>query len=322
MSIRKVLVIKHGALGDFILATGPMRAIREHHKDAHITLLTTPPYKTLGEATGWFDDVWVDTRPSFWKIRENFRTIHRIRDAQFDRVYDLQTSSRSNFYFRALGRKKPQWNGIIEWCSHPHLNPERKHMHTIERQAEQLSIAGIETVPRPNVGFLKADISRFNLPERYALVVAGGSKHRPEKRWSMDGFQKLGNWLLEKEITPVFLGTKAEKWHVHDIVGKVKGAINLTDGTSFAEIAELARHAQLAVGNDTGPMHLIAAAKCPSFVLFSEASKPELCAPWGKHVTSIQEPDLSKLDVMDVRDVIEDTLDLDKPANQKTTNLK
>ena len=52
-------MIKLGALGDFIQACGPFRAIRDHHVGANITLLTTVPFVPLAEATGYFDIVWV-----------------------------------------------------------------------------------------------------------------------------------------------------------------------------------------------------------------------------------------------------------------------
>jgi ADP-heptose:LPS heptosyltransferase len=60
-----VLVIKLSALGDFVQALGPMKAIRDHHARAQITLLTTAAFADLGQATGWFDQVWIDRRPGF-----------------------------------------------------------------------------------------------------------------------------------------------------------------------------------------------------------------------------------------------------------------
>ena len=53
-------------------------------------------------------------------------------------------------------------------------------------------------------------------------------------------------------------------------------------------------------GNLLGPMHLIAAAGCPSVVLFSQASDPALCAPRGRSVTVLRKPDLSALSLEDV----------------------
>jgi ADP-heptose:LPS heptosyltransferase len=55
----------------------------------------------------------------------------------------------------------------------------------------------------------------------------------------------------------------------------------------------------VAVGNDTGPMHLIAAAGCSSVVLFSADSDPALCAPRGK-VAVLRRPDLAQLTVDEV----------------------
>jgi ADP-heptose:LPS heptosyltransferase len=70
--------------------------------------------------------------------------------------------------------------------------------------------------------------------------------------------------------------------------------------TSFAEIAALARAAAAAIGNDTGPMHLIALAGCPSLVLFSAASKPAQTAPRGPAVEILQRPSLATLSLDDV----------------------
>ena len=59
----KILVIKLGALGDFIQALGPMAAIRKHHPDAHITILTTKPFENFAKDCGYFDEIWLDERP-------------------------------------------------------------------------------------------------------------------------------------------------------------------------------------------------------------------------------------------------------------------
>ncbi|MBN8903381.1 MAG: hypothetical protein J0H57_20345, partial [Rhodospirillales bacterium] len=61
--------------------------------------------------------------------------------------------------------------------------------------------------------------------------------------------------------------------------------------------ADLARAARVAVGNDTGPMHLIGTAGCPSLVLFSDESDPALCAPRGPSVAVLRRPDLAGLEV-------------------------
>ena len=60
---REILIIKLGALGDFIQALGPMPDIRRHHAGDRITLLTTPRYAELATQTRLFDDILIDRRP-------------------------------------------------------------------------------------------------------------------------------------------------------------------------------------------------------------------------------------------------------------------
>ena len=66
---RKVLVIKLAALGDVVQAFPPFVHIRQAHPDAHITLLTTPPYASLAAASPYFDAIETDGRPkrAMWK---------------------------------------------------------------------------------------------------------------------------------------------------------------------------------------------------------------------------------------------------------------
>ncbi len=70
--------------------------------------------------------------------------------------------------------------------------------------------------------------------------------------------------------------------------------------TGLLDIAALARGARAAVGNDTGPMHLMAAAGAPSVALFSAASDPALCGQRGPHVAILRRPVLADLEPGDV----------------------
>ena len=293
----RVLVIKLSSLGDVIQAMGPFAAIRAHHADARITLLTTRPYAELAAASPWFDEVWVDERPPVWDLRGLLRLRKRLRSARFDMVYDLQTSERSSSYFHIMGR--PPWSGIAAGCSHPHDNPDRDLMHTLDRQAEQLARAGIAAVPPPDLSWLGADIGRFALPRRFVLFVPGGAPHRPAKRWPPARFAELGGMLAAQGAGAVLLGTESDAAAAEAVRAGCASALSLVGRTGFADIAELARRAAGAVGNDTGPMHLIAAVGCPCVVLFSAESDPALCAPRGS-VTAIRRTDLAALPAAEV----------------------
>ena len=100
----RVLVIRLGALGDFVLSLGPLAAIRRFHAKARITLLTTPPFASLSRASPYCDEVWIDERAPRWQPWRAMAVARRLRRGAFQRVYDLQTSSRTARYWRAMGR--------------------------------------------------------------------------------------------------------------------------------------------------------------------------------------------------------------------------
>jgi ADP-heptose:LPS heptosyltransferase len=293
------LVIKLGALGDFVLALAAMRRIREAHPEAEITLLTTPAFAALGEACPYIDRVETDGRPR--GVAAATRMIGRLRAAGYDRVYDLQTSSRSSFYFQLLRPDPPEWSGVALGCSHPHRNPERDAMHTLERQAEQLQDAGIwpdaptarGSAPPPDLSWMAAGErpdrrpAWFDLDPPYVLVVPGGAPHRLDKRWPAR--------LADEGFGVGVIGGPGEVEVAREIGDACASARNLTGKTDFAQIAALGAGAALAVGNDTGPTHLIAAAGAPTLALFSDASDPALTAPRGRSVAVLRAASLEDL---------------------------
>ncbi len=294
-----VLVIRLGALGDFVQSAGPFAAIRAHHPRSAVTLLTTRPLAAFAAASPWFDHVWIDDKPKAWQLGRLLGLRARLRRGGFGRVYDLQTSDRSSSYFRLMGGKV-EWSGIAKGCSHPHANPGRDRLHTLDRQAEQLALAGIDAVPPPDLSWVNADSGRFGLAHPYLLLCPGGAAHRPAKRWPPENYAGLARWLAERGVTPVLLGAEAEAAELAAIAGICPTARNLAGRTDLLDVAALGRGALAAVGNDTGPMHLVAAAGCPSVVLFSAASDPGLCAPRGR-VVLLHRPNLAELEINEVR---------------------
>jgi len=101
-------------------------------------------------------------------------------------------------------------------------------------------------------------------------------------------------------MTPVVLGGPAEASLGAVIAERCTTARDLTGRTSFGEIVGLAQAAEHAVGNDTGPMHLIVAAGCAATILYSAASDPALTAPRGARVTILRRAGLADLAVEEV----------------------
>jgi ADP-heptose:LPS heptosyltransferase len=291
---QNILIVKLGAFGNIILSHAAFAAIRQHHAEAHIWVLTDAIYADWLRTFPYFDDVLIDPRPAWWDLPAARRLTKMLANGHFDRVYDLQTSTRSSRYFWLFPAKhRPEWSGIAFGCSHPDRDPRRNVLHDTVRQQGQLRQAGITEFPPADLSWCTGDITRFKLPGDFALLVPGSSPNRLAKRWPAAHYQALAQRLAERNIASVILGGGTEK----ALVAGIPAGIDLIGQTSFGDLADLARAARFAVGNDTGPMHLIATAGCPAITLFSHDSDPTRCAPAGRWTRVLQRPNLADLPV-------------------------
>lgn len=335
-TLRRVLVIKLGALGDFIQAMGAMRVVRMTHPSARITLLTTQPFEALARACPYFDIVETDGRPK--DIRGRADLVRRIRQANYDMVYDFQNNNRTSGYFAGLTGKKPKWSGAAEGASHQHRNKNRAAMQNFDRLEEQLIHAGLQPGDAddptgwvkgapllPNFDWVRPafrDPPRFqpeyfSLYGPYAMLIPGSSEDHPEKRWPLDHFIELARWLADNDITPVVIGGKAEGDIGMKIVRAEQRAKSLIGRTDLFQLTTLSERALMTIGGDTGPMHLAAAARSPGVCLFAQDWNPAMAqelnnvwnpqtrlgraAPRGSQIFVLYAPTLDKISVRDVQ---------------------
>jgi ADP-heptose:LPS heptosyltransferase len=335
-TLKRVLVIKLGAMGDFMQALGAMRVVRATHPSARITLLTTEPFEAFAKACPYFDIVEADGRPRDLKGRGDL--MKRLRTAGYDMVYDFQNNDRTARYYADMGAKKPLWSGAAQGASHQHRNPNRAAMHNFDRLAEQLLHAGLSPKPpgdpsgwivgQPLLPYLdwvrtalrdppRLQPAYFSLNGPYALLIPGSSADHPEKRWPTERFSEVARWLADVGLIPVVIGAKAEGDIGAQIVRAEPRARNLVGRTDFFQLATLSERAVLAIGGDTGPMHLAAAARCPSVCLFAQdwtepmadqlgsVWNPETrlgrAAPKGGQVIVVYASHLDQVNVLDVQ---------------------
>ena len=305
MALKKnLLIIKHGALGDFLLSFGPFKAIRDYHLNDHIILLTNSIFKEFAEESNYFDEIIVDDRPSIWNTKKMFKLANLLKKKNLYRIYDLQTSQRSSFYYNFFRFKNNiEWSGVAFRCSHPDRNPDRNKIHTIERHKIQLAEIGIKNIKLSNFSWVKST-NNYKIEEPYVLFSPGGSLHRQKKRWPVKNYVEIAKKFLRKKITPVILGTSQDLEMGEFILMNANGCVNLVNKTTIQDLCTLAKDAQLAIGNDTGPMHAFSMSGCNSLVLFSDDSNPKRCAPRSinkkKIVKIIQKKDLRNLEVNEV----------------------
>jgi ADP-heptose:LPS heptosyltransferase len=273
--VRRILIIRLGALGDFCNSFPAFAALRAHHAGDRITLLTTAPFVSLALDSPWFDQVRVDERPAWLNLAGLWRLRRQLRG--FDFIYDLQTSRRSSKYFWLAGR--PPWSGIAAWCSHPDRNPARGALPTVARQRAQLAVA--EVAPAvPDLSWLAERGPQIEQP--YAMLAPGTSNaHGGAKQWPVERFAAVALHLADEGITPVIVGGAADRATAAKIRAACPQAIDLVGDTDLQGLAGLARRAAVAIGGDTGPIHLAGIMGCPTVALFSRFSDPANATPEG-----------------------------------------
>ncbi|MBA5725988.1 glycosyltransferase family 9 protein [Bombella favorum] len=272
----KILIIRHGALGDLFQAFEAFASIRHAFPHAHITLLTASPYHELASCCPWFDAIATDDRPPITNLRHWLRIRRLLRE--MDMVFDLQNSGRTARYFRLI-RPGTAWSGQNRRASLPHRNPQARQMHTLMRQADQLRAAGVPLQPRTVPDFLTGQGPR--LPSPYIVLVPGAAPHRPAKRWPAPYFATLAQTITTWGYQPVIIGSTMDRPLAETIHAQTPQTLDLTGRTSLPALAGLLHRATFCIGNDTGPLHIAAAMDCPTLTLFSATSNPRRCAPLG-----------------------------------------
>lgn len=253
----KILIIKLGALGDFVQATTAFKALKNHYSHDHLSLLTTEPYKEFAKKLGYFNEIIIDSRPQWYQFPQFISLIKTIKRLNFDLVYDLQGVDRTRFY-RKLLSQSIEWIGCHQDKNHP--------QDSFSRQFRKY---GIKHHPLLDLKFLAEDIEISSLQRPYVLMVPGASNaHGGRKKWPERFYAELAYILMDKGYQPMIIGGPKESFPI--LFNHVPHAINLVGKTSFYQIIRLAMKAVFAVGNDTGPMLLAASGGCSTYTFYSQ----------------------------------------------------
>lgn len=264
--MEKILIIKHGALGDFVLAIGAMFRIARLHPAAELTLMTSSPFVSLGRATGLFSHYIIDNRVSYLRLGEMRRIAREVTGGGFERIYDLQGSGRTRRkYFPALRWLMP---ASFTWvhCGLGReirvVKPRRFGMGRREpRESEPLDAV-------TDLSFLHGENEHFGeLPEHFVLLIPGCSPGHPYKRWPVPRYCELVRRLEARGIPSVLIGTRAEAEELRAISAASPAAVNMLGKTTLSDVPDVARRAWATVGNDTGPTHMASLAGGPTISL-------------------------------------------------------
>ena len=289
----KILIIKHGALGDMVQALDGFASIRAGHPDAHVALLTTKPFAGLAQSMPFFDEVIVDRRAKAWNLPALFE-IRSVFRQGWQRIYDFQSSSRTRRYLHHVIPSGVEFVGVHQGASHrlgdmTGINNRDRMLMTAEKGGCSPVSAEINWLDGQN------DQSKNEIPSPYAVLIPGCSPAKPEKRWPAEDFAELARLLLEKGLQPVLAGTAVDQAAGDVITGLQPQVLDMIGKTSLTGLAALLRHADVVVGNDTGPVFLAARLDAPTVMVMSHHTDPTMSAPYGQRAGWIKNDDITAI---------------------------
>lgn len=261
---KKILVISSGDLGSVALSLAAIEAIRNYHQHAHIILLSEPEYARFLDGCPYFDELVVNWR--YNSFREDLDNRSKLQAAKFDAIYDLSCDQESEQIFKRFWPTKPIWSGIVNGCSHPHIDMGRNKMHLLDRQAEQLWLCGIGPAegyplgasPLPNFDWVSEKIKQQNLgPTRhgidfpFAILLPEVSSAGSSSPWPNARFIELGNALLKNGLRSIIAGGPDAISQGNEIRAGISNSLDLVARLDLFEFIAFAQKAQLIVGSDS-----------------------------------------------------------------------
>ena len=266
---KNILILKLGALGDVVMATGLIRLIQRHHGDCQHTLVTSPAYAGLFSSWSGLEIKTFDRK----SLLSTLAVSLWIRRKQFLRVYDLQSNDRTALICSLSGIPEKAGNHPrLPYNIHPDSYYTGKcHIHA--RMQEILSAAGIPSgAADPCLPPAQADreivsdwLKMRGLQHKKLVIMhAGASAGRPEKRWPH--FSELAGYLADTGYLTVWIGARDDR-ELNASLARVTG-VDASAAFSFTQLVALTEHARFALANDSGPMHVLACGNIPVYGLF------------------------------------------------------
>ncbi|MCZ7572109.1 MAG: glycosyltransferase family 9 protein [Ardenticatenaceae bacterium] len=300
-TVRRVLVVRLDNLGDVLVTTPAIHAIKTSLPDAEITLLASPVGAQAGRLNPDIDDVivyqapWMDPWHKLPQESEREqRMIAAIRARRFDGAIIFTSFHQSPLpaaYLCYLAdiplRVAASIDGPGSLLTTRHKHPERM-THEVERGLDLVGAIGLGSsdldlvlrVPAEARAHLAAHLCAFDRGRPLIVVHPGCSMPARTYPWEM--YAQVANLLVERlGATVVLTGTEEEA----PLVGRIRGrmqceALALAGQLPFAEFCGLIEAADLTITNNTGPMHVSAAVKTPVVALFALTNPPEQWGPW------------------------------------------
>lgn len=318
--VRRVLVVRLDEIGDAVMTTPFLRALRRNLPDAWITLVVKPAVYNLVELCPYVNEVLIydwKTAESLRELRRHGRALRLARQHLWHRRFDLAILPRwdadgyhGSFvtYFSGAPWRVGFSENVIEHKRRlnrdfdglfTHVLEDHTLKHEVERNLDVLRFLGgsvqddrleLWLGPEDEVSAEQCLQSHHVRPGDLVIAFGPGAGS-PRRMWPLAHFLELGEWLSKEDRRRILvIGGKGEeplgqalRRHLGETV------INVVGQTTLRQAGALLKRCQLFVGNDAGPMHLAAAAGVPVVEISCHPqdgdplhyNSPRRFGPWG-----------------------------------------
>jgi N-acetylglucosaminyldiphosphoundecaprenol N-acetyl-beta-D-mannosaminyltransferase len=272
----RILAVQWADIGDLILTTPALSALRQAHPQAHIALLTSPHAAPLVEGTGLVDAVY--PLPRYAPLRQMLRLFWQLRAERFDHVmFFHHLSTRSGAlkyallaYLSGARRRIGLDNGRGRFLT-DRVTDVGFERHHAEYWLALVSLLGADPAPRPCV------VARapFPLPDDrpYIVVHAGGGPYNLARRWEPQALAQAADRIAaEHGARIVLVGGAGDDSAAVRANLTTPDVLDITGQTRLPQLASVLAGARRYLGTDSGVSHLAAAVGAPAVVIFGPTS--------------------------------------------------
>jgi predicted lipopolysaccharide heptosyltransferase III len=290
--MNNILVIKLRYIGDVLLATPVLRALRERFPDAHLTVAVNRGTEDVLKWNQDLNEVLIVERSG---LAAQFKFLREIRRRGFDCVIDLTDGDRSAVLARYSGapvriglNEEHRWRGLLYTTV---VQPGPETMHRVEHDLETVRPLGIQpkagplvltTSPQDDAAaarLLEQMTGESTSSDANRLVMLQPGARYWFKAWPAERFAELAGRLAEQYGCRILIGGDTRERDLAEAIraNARTAVVSLAGRLTLLQYAAVLKRCALFVGNDNGPMHMAAALGVPVVVLFGPSNPAE----WG-----------------------------------------
>ncbi|HKU77745.1 MAG TPA: glycosyltransferase family 9 protein [Pyrinomonadaceae bacterium] len=282
--VRKVLVVRLRSIGDTVLATPSLFALKRFLPNAQVDILVEDWVAPVLDNHPHIDNVITLERRGGFMTRA--RVARELRAAKYDVVYNLHGGTTATFLTRATGArhrvgfKSYQYGQLHNHaCPSPLLIWQQQKTHSVEQQLALLGWTGVPVTDRPrtSLGISPKAAEKVDRMlgdaglrgQNIALIHPAAAF--ATKQWATQNFARAVEHLAERGFTSVAIAAPNEQALLEQLRSETSAKV-VTFALSLPEVTALASRSQLFVGNDSGIAHIATAVGTPSVVVFGSSN--------------------------------------------------